>query len=72
MSPRRKSNIPLTCPQLLGHRFSSLTVNLSIDQRVYVAAGIVRWVRGEEYGVETLVMDVESQEDVEDYLWQWQ
>jgi len=29
-------------------------------------------VRGEEYGVETLVMDVESQEDVEDYLWQWQ
>ena len=26
----------------------SLTVNLSIDQRVYVAAGIVRWVRGEE------------------------
>ena len=25
----------------------SLTVNLSIDQRVYMAAGIVRWVRGE-------------------------
>jgi len=25
---------------------------------------------GEEYGVETLVIDDESREDVEDYLWQ--
>ena len=48
----------------------SLTVNLSIDQRVFVAAGIVRWVRGEEYGVETLVIDDESQEDLDEYLWQ--
>ena len=30
------------------------------QERVYVAAGIVRWVRGEEYGVETLVMDDEE------------
>ena len=44
----------------------SLTVNLSIDQRVYVAAGIVRWVRGEEYGVETLAIDDESQEDLDE------
>jgi len=43
-------------------------VNLSIDQRVYVAAGIVRWVRGEEYGVETLVIDDESREDLDEYL----
>jgi hypothetical protein len=35
-----------------------------------VAAGIVRWMRGEEYGVETLVMDDESREDMEQYLWQ--
>jgi hypothetical protein len=35
-----------------------------------VAAGIVRWVRGEEYGVETLVMDDESREDVEQYICQ--
>jgi hypothetical protein len=35
-----------------------------------VAAGIVRWVRGEEYGVETLVVDDESREDMEEYLWQ--
>lgn len=66
---------------LTGWRFSgdlplrigevcSLTVNLSIDQTIYVAAGIVRWVRGEEYGVETLVMDDESQEDLDEYLWQ--
>src|SRR5215510_12107402 len=59
---------------LTGWRFSgdlplrigevcSLMVNLSIDQRVYVAAGIVRWMRGEEYGVETLVIDDESQEE---------
>jgi len=27
-------------------------------------------VRGEEYGVETLVINDESQEDLDDYLWQ--
>jgi len=43
-------------------------VNLSIDHPVYVAASIVRWVRGEEYGVETLVIDDESREDMEEYL----
>ena len=64
---------------LAGWRFSgnlpvrigevcSLTVNLLSDQRVYVAAGVVRWVRGEEYGVETLVIDDESRDDVEEYL----
>jgi len=51
----------------------SLTVNLSIDQTIYVTAGIVRWVRGEacqdqEYGVETLVIDDESREGLEKYL----
>ena len=35
-----------------------------------MAAGIVRWVREEEYGVETLVVDDESREDIEEYLWQ--
>ena len=33
-----------------------------------MAAGIVRWVRGKEYGVETLVMDDESREEMEGYL----
>ena len=48
------------------------------QERVYVAAGIVRWVRGEasplgeaqEYGVETLVIDDESREEIEEYLYQ--
>ncbi len=64
---------------LVGWRFSgnlplrfgevcSLTVNLPTQQRIYIAARIVRWVRGEEYGVETLVIDDESREDVEEYL----
>ena len=35
----------------------SLTVSLPTQQRVLVAAGTVRWVRGEEYGVESLVVD---------------
>jgi hypothetical protein len=35
-----------------------------------VAAGIVRWVRGEEYGVETLVIDDESREEMEQYICQ--
>ena len=35
---------------------------------MYVAAAIVRWGRGEEYGVETIVMDVESQDELEEYL----
>ena len=64
---------------LAGWRFSgdlplrigevcSLTVILPPYQPIYVAAGIVRWVRGEEYGVETLVMDEESRDDLDDYL----
>ena len=48
----------------------SLTVKLTSQLRLYVAAGIVRWVRGEEYGVETLVMDDESREDLEQYICQ--
>ena len=44
--------------------------SLPTQEAIYVAAGIVRWMRGEEYGVETLVMDDESREDMEQYLWQ--
>jgi hypothetical protein len=33
-----------------------------------MAAGIVRWVRGEEFGLETLVMDEESRMDLYAYL----
>ena len=48
----------------------SLTVNLSIDQAIYMVAGVVRWVRGEESGVETIVIDDDSQEDLDEYLLQ--
>jgi hypothetical protein len=48
----------------------SLMVNLSIHPRIYVAAGIVRLGRGEEYGVETLAMDNESRENLVQYICQ--
>ena len=60
---RFSGNLPLRIGEVC-----SLTVNLPTQQRIYVAAGIVRWVRGEEYGVQTLVIDDESREDVEEYL----
>jgi hypothetical protein len=37
----------------------SLTVNLPDQESIFVAAAIVRWVRGQEYGLETL--EVEEQ-----------
>ena len=35
----------------------SLTVTLPNQQSIFVAAALVRWVRGQEYGVETLVVE---------------
>ena len=35
----------------------SLTINFSKQTSIVVAAAIVRWVRGQEYGVETLMVD---------------
>ena len=62
---RFSGNLPLRIGEVC-----SLTVNLPNQPCIYVAAGIARWVRGEEYGGETLVMDDESREDMEQYLWQ--
>jgi hypothetical protein len=45
-------------------------VNLPGEPPIFVAAVIARWVRGEEYGVQTLVMDDESREDLEQYICQ--
>jgi PilZ domain len=59
-----------TLPLRIGE-VCSLTVNLPTHETIYMAAGIVRWVRGEEYGVETLVIDDESREEMEEYLWQF-
>jgi len=60
---RFSGNLPLRIGELC-----SLTVNLQTQETLYVAAGIVRWARGEEYGVETLVMDDESWENMEQYV----
>ena len=62
---RLSGNLPLRIGEVC-----SLTVNLPIHPRLYVAAGIVRWVRSEEYGVQTLVIDDESREGMEQYIWQ--
>ena len=48
----------------------SLTVILPPYQPIYVAAGIVRWARGEDFGVETFVIDEDSEKDLEEYLCQ--
>ena len=52
---RFSGNLPLRMGEVC-----SLTMNLPTQQRAYRVAGVVRWVRGEEDGVETLVMDDES------------
>ena len=60
---RFSGNLPLRVGEVC-----SLTVTLPPYQLVYVVACIVRWVRGEGYGVETLVVDDESRDEMEDYL----
>jgi PilZ domain len=62
---RFSGNLPLRIGEVC-----SLTVILPPQETIYVAVGIVRWVRGEEYGVETLVIDDESREDLEQYVLQ--
>jgi PilZ domain len=54
-------------PLRIGQSFP-MTVTLSNQESVFVAAGIVRWVRGEEYGVETLVADDSALDQVKDYI----
>jgi PilZ domain len=43
----------------------SLTVNLPNQPSIVVAAAIVRWVRGQEYGVETLVVEKQTHSRLE-------
>lgn len=45
-----------------------MKIRLTARNWVAISAGIVRWVRGEEYGIETLVMTDESQEQLSDYI----
>ena len=57
---RLSGDVPLrvgqTCP---------LTVNLPNQPSIVVAAVIVRWVRGQEYGLETLVVEKQTHNLVE-------
>jgi PilZ domain len=46
----------------------SLKMTLPTHKQVSVAAGIVRWVRGEEFGLETLVMDGKAQARLGKYI----
>jgi len=43
----------------------SLSVNLPNQESVLVAAAIVRWVRGQEYGLETLVVEEQTHSRLE-------
>ena len=43
----------------------SLTVNLPNQESIFAAAAIVRWVRGQEYGLETLVADKQTHSRLE-------
>jgi hypothetical protein len=45
-----------TCP---------LTVTLPNQESIFVDAAIVRWVRGQEYGLETVTVDKPTQSRVE-------
>lgn len=53
---RMSGTLPLQCGDVC-----SLNVMLPGNKPVSVVAGIVRWVRGEDYGIETLVMNRKAQ-----------
>ena len=60
---RLSGDVPLrvgqTCP---------LTVNGPNQQDLFVAAAIVRWVRGQEYGLETLAVEKHTHRRVEHWV----
>ncbi|MDR4470016.1 MAG: hypothetical protein MRJ68_17240 [Nitrospira sp.] len=45
-----------------------MSVTLPIHQQVTLSAGIVRWVRGAECGIETLVMSTQATAQLGDYI----
>lgn len=54
-------------PMQLGD-VCSMKVRLDERNWVGISAGIVQWVRGEEYGIETLVMNDKSETQLRDYI----
>jgi hypothetical protein len=57
---RLSGDVPLRVGQTC-----SLTVNLQNQPSIVVVAAIVRWVRGQEYGLETLVVEKQTQSRLE-------
>ena len=49
---RLSGNLPLAIGDIC-----SLSLTLPTNQPIAVLAGVVRWVRGEEFGIETLTMN---------------
>ena len=49
---RLSGNLPLAIGDIC-----SLSLTLPTNQPIAVLAGVVRWVRGEEFGIETLAMN---------------
>ncbi len=46
----------------------SLAMTLPTSKQISVAAGIVRWVRREEFGIETLVINGKAQAQLREYI----
>jgi hypothetical protein len=60
---RMSGDLPLRIGQTIP-----LTVTLPNQHSIFVAAAIVRWMRGQEYGLETLVMEKRTQSRLEQYV----
>ncbi len=56
-----------TLPLQVGN-VCSLKVTLPTHTHVSVLAGIVRWVRGEHFGIETLLMEKKAQRRLDAYI----
>ncbi len=56
-----------TLPLAVGD-ICSLTLTLPTTKQVSVAAGIVRWIRGENFGIETLVIESEAKVRLRKYV----
>jgi len=54
-------------PLALGD-ICSLSMTLPTKKHIAVLAGIVRWVRGEEFGIETLAMNKTAQARLRTYI----
>lgn len=60
---RMSGTLPLMCGDVC-----SLNVILPTHKQVSVAAGIVRWVLGQDYGIETLVIERRAQARLRKYI----